>query len=552
MSTSKLDIGDIENENSDSNDNSKSSSDSSEESEDSNESRKSKKKKKSGEDSESEESESEESHNEEKEKNEKKKDKKEDKKSKSNKINEIKLKNKDEKSSKSKGMITDSQNKDKNVETGIKNENNILLERNSSIHTKKETKNRFYIPQYNQRMETIMNILTEDYSSEKDNIEEEKIRKEKEIIKREKEARKKFRKAEDVRFQINATPKDLNEFMKDEEMKLQKEKIRYLEEKNLRLDKLNQMYYDMIKEANLDKFKNNDNNDNNMKLQSLDNMNDSNNISKLKNSFNNQTKEDMEFMIQNYIDGERNRNIHNFNDSMIDVNKKITNFLIDNCQEQKDKNRRLESFKYEIGKKLDRIEYIQKKQKHDIDFIIKYGLNKNRALDPIIGQLLENQRPLPKLLKDIDEENKYEKVMDGKNYIPYKNFYLNGRYSHLNKKEDNDDSSNKNGEVLRKTGSCIFENRKNPFNYKLKENGIYNKNNPNIKRPFFENKNIERKNIKKSLEKEYEEEEYQKFIAYKGKYFIPKDFRFGGVKEKPNNTIKPKSYKNKNEIDFII
>ena len=94
-------------------------------------------------------------------------------------------------------------------------------------------------------------------------------------------------------------------------------------------------------------------------------------------------------MIQNYIDGERNKNIHNFNDSMIDINQKITNYLIDTCQEQKEKNKRLEDFKDEIGQKLDKIVNIQKKQKSDIDFIIKYGLNKNKALDPIIGLLLD-------------------------------------------------------------------------------------------------------------------------------------------------------------------
>ena len=268
------------------------------------------------------------------------------------------------------------------------------------------------------------------------------------------------------------------------------------------------------------------------------------------------SQDNLDFAIQNYIDGERNKNIHNFNDSMIDINQKITNYLIDNCQEQKDKNRRLENFKFEIGEKLDRIEKIQKKQKHDIDFIIKYGLNKNRALDPIIGLLSEYQRPLPKLLKEIDEENKYDKIMDKKNFIPYKNFSLYGRYSNINQKDFDTEEKNKNkkeaGKILRRTGSSIFENRRNPFNYKLKENEGYNRDNPDIKRPFYENKinNLEIKKRKNKRDDSYEDEEYQKFIAYKGKYFIPADFRFGGTEEKNKQYIKQK--KNKNEIDFII
>ena len=49
---------------------------------------------------------------------------------------------------------------------------------------------------------------------------------------------------------------------------------------------------------------------------------------------------------------------------------------------------------------------------------------------------------------------------------------------------------------------------------------------------------------------DYEDEEFQKFVAYKGRYFIPADFRFGQFKErkKHNDIFK----KNKNEIDFII
>jgi len=346
----------------------------------------------------------------------------------------------------------------------------------------------------------------------------------------------------------------MNEFMKKEEMNLQREKIKYLEEKNMKLDHLNQMYYDIIKEANLDIIKGNINNNNNLKFQSLDYINN-NNIPNIYNkSLNNLSQDNLDFAIQNFIDGERNKNIHNFNDSMIDINQKITNYLIDDCQEQKDKNRRLENFKFEIGEKLDRIEKIQKKQKHDIDFIIKYGLNKNRALDPIIGLLSEYQRPLPKLLKEIDEDNKYDKIMDKKNFIPYKNFSLYGRYSNINQKDFDTEEKNKNeaGKILRRTGSSIFENRRNPFNYKLKENEGYNRDNPDIKRPFYENKinNLEIKKRKNKRDDTYEDEEYQKFIAYKGKYFIPADFRFGGIEDKNKQYIKQK--KNKNEIDFII
>ena len=237
---------------------------------------------------------------------------------------------------------------------------------------------------------------------------------------------------------------------------------------------------------------------------------------------------------------------------MIDINKKITNYLIDNCQEQKDKRRSLENFKYEIGQKLDRIEKIQLKQKNDIDFIIKYGLNKNRALDPVVGLLYDYQRPLPKLLKEIDEENKYDKVLNKKNLNTYKNFYLYGRYSNLDKREEHTDNKNRNSKILRRTGSCIFENRKNPFTYKLRENEVYNKENPNIKRPFFENKkkNLERNNRNSNIDYNEEDEEYQKFIAYKGKYFIPAEFRFCGQIGKNKEQTRAKRIKK--EIDFII
>ena len=503
--SSDLDIGDVEKEkhsSDDDSDESESDEDDKSKSNNSDEESDGKEDKESDEeDEEEEDSDDKKEDNKENEEEEDEKEEKEEKKSKSNKVKEIKLKNsKEGKSSKSKSNKSSSQNKENNEATDIKNINNMIIAKNSSNHTKKETKNRFYIPQYNKRTETLMNILTEDYSSEKneDNKEEEKIRKEKEIIKKEKEARKKFQKVGDIQFKIEGTSKDLNEFMKKEEMSLQKEKIKFLEEKNMKLDRLNQMYYDIIKEANLDIIRNNSNNsNNNLKFQSLDYINN-NNIPNIYNkSLNNLSQDNLDFAIQNYIDGERNKNIHNFNDSMIDINQKITNYLIDNCQEQKDKNRRLENFKYEIGQKLDRIEKIQIKQKHDIDFIIKYGINKNRALDPIVGLLNDYQRPLPKLLKELDEEYKYDKFLNKKNLVPYKNFYLHGRYSNLDKKEDISDKKNENGKILKRTGSCIFENRKNPFTHKLKENEVYNKNYPNIRRPFFENKksNFKRNNI---------------------------------------------------------
>ena len=116
-----------------------------------------------------------------------------------------------------------------------------------------------------------------------------------------------------------------------------------------------------------------------------------------------------------------------------------------------------------------------------------------------------------------------------------------------------DKSNNRNRKILQRTGSCIFENRKNPFNYKLKENEEYEKLNPNIKKPFFDNKNqkIEIKKKNKYIDNtDYEDEEFQKFVAYKGRFFIPADFRFGKFKEKRKYNDKFK--KSKNEIDFII
>ena len=431
---------------------------------------------------------------------------------------------------------------------------------NNDLQKEKEF-NRFFIPQYNKRLETLMNIESENSEEETNDNEMERMKKEVEIIKKEKEAKRKFHKTNDINFKIQGFPKNYMDSKRINELNYQRDKIKYLEEKNLELDRLNQMYYDFIRSTNLEVIKNDIDNNNytkNLKLQSLDGVNNNMNMNPIQNPLNNFSQDNLDFAIKSYIEVERNKNIHNFNDSMIDINQKITNYLIDNCQEEKEKNKRLQDFKNEIGQKLDKIEYIQKQQKHDIDYIIKYGLNKNNDLNPIVGLFNDYyQKPLPKLLKDIDEDEHYEKI-NKKNLIPYKNFYLNGRYSNKNYEDDNSNDRNKkrSGKILQRTGSCIFENRKNPFYYKLKENEEYKDLNPNIKRPFFDNKNNnstkekKEKKRKKYDDTDYEDEEFQKFVAYKGRYFIPADFRFGQFKErkKHNDIFK----KNKNEIDFII
>ena len=431
---------------------------------------------------------------------------------------------------------------------------------NNDLQKEKEF-NRFFIPQYNKRLETLMNIESENSEEETNDNEMERMKKEVEIIKKEKEAKRKFHKTNDINFKIQGFPKNYMDSKRINELSYQRDKIKYLEEKNLELDRLNQMYYDFIRSTNLEIIKNDIDNNNytkNLKLQSLDGVNNNMNMNPIQNPLNNFSQDNLDFAIKSYIEVERNKNIHNFNDSMIDINQKITNYLIDNCQEEKEKNKRLQDFKNEIGQKLDKIEYIQKQQKHDIDYIIKYGLNKNNDLNPIVGLFNDYyQKPLPKLLKDIDEDEHYEKI-NKNNLIPYKNFYLNGRYSNKNYEDDNSNDRNKkrSGKILQRTGSCIFENRKNPFYYKLKENEEYKDLNPNIKRPFFDNKNNnftkEKKEKKRNKydDTDYEDEEFQKFVAYKGRFFIPADLRFGKFKErkKHNDIFK----KNKNEIDFII
>ena len=274
-------------------------------------------------------------------------------------------------------------------------------------------------------------------------------------------------------------------------------------------------------------------------------------------------------MVQNYINGERNKNLHDFNDSMIDINKKITNYLIDNCIKEKEKNNfqeQLEDVKNYIGEKLSEINKIKKKQKLDIDFIIKYGLNKNRSLYPIIGILLDQPKPLPKLLRDDDDKNKYDKVVNKRNINPYKNFSVYGRYTN----NQNDKETKNNGGILRRTGSCIFENNyknenNNEYNYNIDKDTDPHKYNHNIypnfsKRPFFEkinNENILDKykyNLKKQKNKSMiidDENDYfekEKFKAYNNKFYVPADFRFGiKLKKDLNNKI------NKNKIiEFLI
>ena len=119
------------------------------------------------------------------------------------------------------------ENKENNEETKIKNDENLIIEKNSNNHSKRDSKNRFYIHQSNDRMLTLMDVPDEDYSY-----------------------------------------KNVNK--KDEIIFLQ-EKIKFLEEKSLKLESMNKIYYDIIKELNLDN--NNKNNNNTLQFQSFDNPN---------------------------------------------------------------------------------------------------------------------------------------------------------------------------------------------------------------------------------------------------------------------------------------
>ena len=318
----------------------------------------------------------------------------------------------------------------------------------------------------------------------------------------------------------------------------------------MRLSSLNQMYYDIIKETNLDNIRNNsNNNNNNLNFQSLD-FNQNYRLNNIPQNY-----DDIDYMIKNYIEGERNKNINDFNNSMIDINKKITNYLIDNCIKEKEKNLEIEK----INHKLDKINKIQKMQKDDIDFIIKYGLNKNRALEPIVGMLLDHPKPLPKLLRDDDEiKNKLEKQTYKLNLTPLKNFSVYGRYT--NKKPNNE---NIKGNTLRRTGSSIFE-----YNYKIDEDEDPHKYDHNIypnysKRPVLEkvkssinfdeyisdkNKNKNSSSIDNNRGISNEKD---KFHVYKDRFYLPADFRFGGGKINKNNSA-INDNKQKEKIKFFI
>jgi hypothetical protein len=311
---------------------------------------------------------------------------------------------------------------------------------------------------------------------------------------------------------------DINE-EHEYEMDLLLDHIKHIEEENIKLDELNKIYYNIIQDGSLDNKKMENNCD--INFQSLG----YNNNYQPPNPF--QYSNDL--FIQSVIDNERNKYIHAFNDSMVNVNKKITSYLIDNCINQKEKNENMKEIKKEIDEKLDKIQRIQKEQKHDLDFIIKYGLNKNKALDPIVGILLDPPKPLQKSLV-----NKGEKITNELNLTPLKNFSVYGRYS----KKINDTKRNHN--ALRRSGSSIFENKyQREYNYKIDEDidphrydhDIY----PNYsKRPIFEKvetlKNYDE--IQKHKIKKFPEEDIaikkERFNAYNNKFFLPRDFRFGG------------------------
>ena len=216
-----------------------------------------------------------------------------------------------------------------------------------------------------------------------------------------------------------------------------------------------------------------------------------------------------------------------------------------------------------INEKLVEINKTQKKQKNDIDFIIKYGLNKNKALDSILGIILEQPKPLPKLLRDDEKDRyKYDKVTNKNNITPYKNFNVYGRYTNKHENRNRDNMG-----VLKRTGSCVFSNsNNNDYNYKIDEDSDPHKYNHNIypnysKRPIFEKiekndnlneykKNLGPKNRSLIVGNEDKDEffEKEKFEAYNNRYFVPKDFKFG--------TKMQKNYKyqiNKNKkLNFLI
>ena len=155
-------------------------------------------------------------------------------KNKDNKIKEIKLNKKDDKSSKSSKTKSKESNDKKNGSdkgSGITDDNNRIIKKEISEHSLADNENKFFIPQYNQRLETLMNIISEK-SSESDVNYKRRIKIENEIIRKEKRARKRYKKVDDIQFQIIGYPQTVNQIKKNEEYKLQKEKIKYLEAKN--------------------------------------------------------------------------------------------------------------------------------------------------------------------------------------------------------------------------------------------------------------------------------------------------------------------------------
>ena len=454
--------------------------------------------------------------------------------SESNKKSNNSNKNKDKKTRSSNNK--NSEKKSKEETKSVKNKTPIKNEKNGNCQIPRKKKNVYYSNQDNKRLETLMNFITESDSSEfklvNDNNNNNDIKKENSNIYYKQEIKNDNNSINDY--------DNLSNVMLNDEINLLNEKVKYLEERNMRLDSLNRMYYDIIKTTNLDYIRNGSNSNNNrLNLQSLDyNQNyRPNNI--------NHYYDQNDFMVRNYIDGERNKNINDFNNSMIDINKKITNYLIDNCVQQKEKNNVIEDIRNEIGEKLDKINKIQLKQKHDIDFIIKYGLNKNKSLDPIIGMLIDAPRPLPKLLRD-DDEVKYKngKIIDKMNITPFQNFSVYGKYS--NKKNG---LGNSKGNILRRSGSSIFE-----YNYKIDEQPdphIYNHNiYPNYsKRPILEKvsvdnnidkikKDINRKrNNSVNMDNNKDDYDKERFKVYKGKFYLPAEFRFGcGITKKNKNS----------------
>lgn len=448
------------------------------------------------------------------------------------------------------------QNKTKTeISSGKKSKNNIKETKKTTKNNKEEERERekkynkknkiiYYLHKDSKRLDTLMNFITESDSNENLNINNKEIRRE--SVKENNVNNNITNENENIISNRNNNYDDnISNIMLNDEVNLLNEKIKYLEEKNMRLDSLNQMYYDIIKSTNLDYLRNQSNT--NIKFQSLD-------FAPNYRPYNiNPNYNGANFAIDNYIDGERNKNTNDFNNSMIDINKKITNYLIDNCIKEKEKNNVIEDVRNEIGYKLDKITKIQKKQKHDIDFIIKYGLNKNRSLEPIIGMILDHPKPLPKLLRDDDSEDIYkkQKMIKDMKTIPFKNFSVYGRYSNKKNVEKNSD-----GGVLRRSGSSLFDqkykmdNNKDPhfYNHNIYPNysnrPIFEKVVSDVEKDVFISNNVDNNGKNKSVDIENEDEyEKERFRVYKGKFFLPADFRFGGKNNKNRNS--------KNEIKRV-